>query len=164
LRDSRSRTGLRRSGAEPSLGFTLDQLKQFLALAAPWWVCVIGETIVDEWVDVTLTNLSTQSRCVAGLETARVKHIGGAGIIARHLANFVSEVHCFTNGPAAEAPPNLHQTALAAGELVETRLVDSETGRPVPTTSCTTSTGACSPMSSPIAGNTGIRCTTRTWR
>jgi cytidyltransferase-like protein len=114
-----------------SLGFTLDQLKQFLARAAPLRVCVIGETIVDEWVDVTLTNLSTQSRCVAGLETARVKQIGGAGIIARHLANFVSEVHCFTNGPAADAPPNLHQTALAEGELVETRFVDSETGRPV---------------------------------
>ena len=32
----------------------------------------IGETIVDEWVDVALTNMSTQSRCVAGLEQARV--------------------------------------------------------------------------------------------
>jgi cytidyltransferase-like protein len=114
-----------------SSGFTLDQLKQFLAKAAPLRVCVVGETIVDEWVDVALTNLSTQSRCVAGLETARVRQIGGAGIIARHLANFVSEVHCYSNGPAGECPANLHHWSMADGELVETRFVDAETGRPV---------------------------------
>jgi cytidyltransferase-like protein len=114
-----------------SLGFTLDQLKLFLARAAPLRVCVIGETIVDEWVDVTLMNLSTQSRCVAVLERARVKQIGGVGIIALHLANFVKEVHCFTNGLTAELPPNVHVTNLIPGELVETRFVDRDTGFPV---------------------------------
>jgi cytidyltransferase-like protein len=114
-----------------SLGFTLDQLRQFVARAATLRVCVIGETIVDEWVDVALTNLSTQSRCVAGLEKARVQQIGGAGIIARHLANFVADVHCFSNGPAGEGPANLQHKAVADGELVETRFVDAESGRPV---------------------------------
>jgi cytidyltransferase-like protein len=114
-----------------ALGFKLEQLKYFLAKASTLRVCVIGETIVDEWVDVTLTNLSTQSRCVAGLETARVKQIGGVGIIALHLANFVSEVHCFTNGLTAELPPNIHVTNLTQGQLVETRFVDRETGHPV---------------------------------
>jgi cytidyltransferase-like protein len=99
-----------------SLGFRLDQLKQFVAKAAPLRVCVIGETIVDEWVDVTLTNLSTQSRCLAGLEASRVRQSGGVGIIAQHLASFVAEVETFTN-------PD--------GELVETRFVDQESGRPV---------------------------------
>jgi cytidyltransferase-like protein len=113
------------------LGFTLDHLKQFVAAAAPLRVCVIGETITDEWVDVELTNLSTQSRCVAGIECARVRQIGGVGIIARHLANFVSEVHCFTNGPAQDAPANVRHTALAAGALVETRFVEAGPGRPV---------------------------------
>jgi cytidyltransferase-like protein len=113
-----------------SLGFTLDQLKQFVARAAKLRVCVIGETIVDEWVDVALTNLSTQSRCVAGLEKARVQQIGGAGIIARHLANFVAEVHCCSNS-AADLGGNIRQTRLAAGELVETRFVDADSGRPV---------------------------------
>src|SRR6266536_6277528 len=98
------------------LGFTLDQLKAFVAQAAPLRVCVIGETIVDEWVDVTLTNLSTQSRCVAGLEASRVKQSGGVGIIAQHLASFVAQVDTVTN---------------PAGELVETRFVDQESGRPV---------------------------------
>jgi cytidyltransferase-like protein len=114
-----------------SLGFTLDQLKQFAARAAGLRVCVIGETITDEWVDVTLTNLSTQSRCLAGLETARVRQVGGAGIIARHLANFVRDVHCFSNGDPADAPANLAYTAIADGDLVETRFVDAASGRPV---------------------------------
>jgi bifunctional ADP-heptose synthase (sugar kinase/adenylyltransferase) len=94
-------------------------------------VGVIGETIVDEWVDVELTNLSTQSRCVAGLETGRVKQIGGAGVVALHLANFVKDVHVITNGLTAPLPSNVHVSNIAAGELIETRFVDRESGRPV---------------------------------
>ncbi len=111
-------------------GFQLDHLKQFIARAAPLRVCLIGETITDEWVDVELTNLSTQSRCVAGIECARVRQSGGVGIIARHMANFVREVHCFTNGAASDLPQNVHHTALSAGSLVETRFVEAN-GRPV---------------------------------
>ena len=114
-----------------SLGFKLEELKLFLAKAAPLRVCVIGETIVDEWVDVTLNNLSTQSRCVAGTEVGRVEQVGGVGIVAQHLAGFVREVHCFTNGLTAKLPPNVHVTNLTAGTLVETRFVDRESGRPV---------------------------------
>lgn len=114
-----------------ALGFKLEQLKQFIARAAALRVCVIGETIVDEWVDVTLTNLSTQSRCVAGAETARVRQIGGVGIIALHLANFAADVHCFTNDVNAPLPSNVHVTNIARGELVETRFVDRDTGHPV---------------------------------
>jgi cytidyltransferase-like protein len=113
------------------LGFTLDHLKHFVGRAASLRVCVIGETITDEWVDIELTNLSTQSRCVAGIERGRVRHVGGVGIIARHLANFVSDVHAFTNGPAQDGPPNIHHTALADGALVETRFVEDGPGRPV---------------------------------
>src|SRR5262245_23758688 len=106
-----------------ALGFTLDQLKRFVADAATLRVCVIGETIVDEWVDVTLTSLSTQSRCVAGVETRRVTQVGGVGIIARHLANFVGAVDCFTNGQTAGEPVNVERRLLTTGELVETRFV-----------------------------------------
>src|SRR5262249_24910122 len=95
------------------LGFKLEQLKQFLARASTLRVCIVGETIVDEWVDVALTNLSTQSRCVAGLETARVRQIGGVGIIASHLANFVQQVDCFTNGPVPQLPRNVRVSSLA---------------------------------------------------
>jgi cytidyltransferase-like protein len=114
-----------------SLGFSLDQLKQFLARTAALRVAVVGETIVDEWVDIELTNLSTQSRCLAGLEQARIRQIGGAGIVARHLANFVGDVHVFSNEDGGDAPRNLRRTAVADGSLVETRFVDTDTGRPV---------------------------------
>jgi cytidyltransferase-like protein len=114
-----------------SCGFALEQLRQFVARAAALRVCVVGETIVDEWVDVSLTNLSTQSRCVAGLERARARQAGGVGIIAGHLAAFVREVHCLSNDAAADPPANVTCTPIAAGELVETRFVDAETGRPV---------------------------------
>src|SRR5205823_2803474 len=80
-----------------ALGFTLDQVKSFLAGAGRLRVCLIGEAIVDEWVDVTVENISQKSRCVAGLETARVRQIGGAGIIALHLSSFAATVDCFTN-------------------------------------------------------------------
>jgi cytidyltransferase-like protein len=114
-----------------TLGFSLEQLKQFVARAADLRVCVVGETIVDEWVDVALTNLSTQSRCLAGVETARARQIGGAGIIARHLAAFVREVDCVSNPSGSGWPANVRQVPIASGELVETRFVDADGGRPV---------------------------------
>ena len=113
------------------LGFRLEDLKYFLAKASDLRVCVLGETIIDEWVDISVTNLSTQSRCVAGLETSRVKQLGGVGIIARHLAGFVKDVHCFTNSLSGDLPSNIQVTQLTEGELVETRFVDRESGHPL---------------------------------
>jgi bifunctional ADP-heptose synthase (sugar kinase/adenylyltransferase) len=111
--------------------FKLEQLKQFLAAAARLRVAVIGETIIDEWVDVSLTTLSTQSRCVAGLETARVRQVGGLGIIAQHLAHFVASVDCYTNHIESTMPSNVMVNTVATGRVVETRFVDRDTGHAV---------------------------------
>jgi cytidyltransferase-like protein len=113
------------------LGFSLEQLKLFLARVHELRVCVVGEAIVDEWVDVALTNLSTQSRCVAGVEAARVRQVGGAGIIAQHLAGFVSRVDCFSNRLAAPLLPNVTVGELSPFELLETRFVDRANGHPL---------------------------------
>ena len=110
------------------LGFTLEQLKSFLTGAAALRVCLLGETIIDEWVDVTVTNLSMKSRCVAGLETARSRQIGGTGVVALHLASFVKSVDCFTNGLSAPLPANVSVTRLADDLLVKTRFVDQDNG------------------------------------
>jgi cytidyltransferase-like protein len=110
------------------LGFTLEQLKAFLAGAAALRVCLLGETIVDEWVDVTVNNLSQKSRCVAGLEVGRSRQIGGTGVIALHLSSFVKEVHCFTNALAGPLPANITVTRLADDALVKTRFVDRDNG------------------------------------
>jgi sugar/nucleoside kinase (ribokinase family) len=65
---------------------------------------------------------------VAALEVARCRQIGGAGIIALHLASFVEDVHCFTNGLAGGLPSNIRLTPLADDPLVKTRFVDRDTG------------------------------------
>ena len=111
-----------------ALGFTLDQLKGFLAGAARLRVCVIGETIIDEWVDVTVTHLSQKSRCVTGLETARSRQVGGAGAVARHLSSFVERVDWFTNGEAEDVPANVTPRRLSDRQLVKTRFVDRDGG------------------------------------
>src|SRR4029078_566568 len=95
------------SGDLSSRGFTLEEVKGFLAGASRLRVCLLGETIIDEWVDVTVTNLSQKSRCVAGLETARSRQIGGTGVIALHLSSFVKSVHCVTNGLDDPLPANV---------------------------------------------------------
>jgi len=108
--------------------FTLEQMKGFLAGAAPLRVCVLGETIIDEWVDVRVTNLSQKSRCVAGIETARERQVGGAGVVALHLADFVQQVDCFTNGLHDPLPKNVKAVQLNDAPLVKTRFVDEENG------------------------------------
>jgi cytidyltransferase-like protein len=113
------------------LRFKLEELKTFLVRAAGLRVCLLGETIVDEWVDITVTNLSQKSRCVAGQETARVRQIGATGIIALHLSDFVKQVDCFTNGDLQGAPSNVKVTPLTRSPLVKTRFVDKDSGLPL---------------------------------
>ena len=78
--------------------YQLEEIKTLLVRASQLRVCLLGETIVDEWVDISVTNLSQKSRCVAGQETARIQQIGATGIIALHLSGFVKQIDCFTNG------------------------------------------------------------------
>ena len=111
--------------------FKLEELKTLLVRASQIRVCLLGETIVDEWVDIAVTNLSQKSRCVAGQETARIRQIGATGIIALHLSSFVKQVDCFTNGSLGTIPPNISVTSLSQSPLVKTRFVDRESGSPL---------------------------------
>jgi cytidyltransferase-like protein len=114
-----------------SFKFTLEELKSFLVDASALRVCLLGETIVDEWVDIAVTNLSQKSRCVAGQETARIRQVGATGIIALHLSSFVKQIDCFTNGTVRDFPPNVKVTALTDSPLVKTRFVDQDSGLPL---------------------------------
>ncbi len=111
--------------------FKLEELKSFLVDASALKVCLLGETIVDEWVDIAVTNLSQKSRCVAGQETARIRQVGATGIIALHLSSFVKQIDCFTNGSARDFPANVKVTALTDSPLVKTRFVDQDSGLPL---------------------------------
>lgn len=114
-----------------SLHFTLEELKSFLVKAGDLRVGLLGETIVDEWVDITVTNLSQKSRCVAGQETARIRQVGATGIIALHLSSFVKHVDCFTNSTLGEVPANVTVRPLTNGPLIKTRFVDRDSGLPL---------------------------------
>lgn len=114
-----------------NLSYKLEEVKAFLAQSSGLRVCLLGETIIDEWVDITVTNLSHKSRCVAGQETARVRQVGGTGIIALHLSDFVKQVDCFTNGELGEMPSNVRVSRLAQNPLVKTRFVDRDSGSPL---------------------------------
>jgi bifunctional ADP-heptose synthase (sugar kinase/adenylyltransferase) len=73
-------------------------------------VLVIGETIVDEFIDVSYEGQSMKSFCpVFKLEGEKVIQQGGAQAIANHLYDFVKEVKVITN---------------TGGEIVKTRYVD----------------------------------------
>jgi cytidyltransferase-like protein len=111
--------------------FRLEEIKAFVVRASQLRVCLLGETIVDEWVDISVTNLSQKSRCVAGQETARIQQIGATGIIALHLSSFVKHVDCFTNGSLGTVPPNIAVTPLSRSPLVKTRFVDRDSGSPL---------------------------------
>ncbi len=81
-----------------------DQIK-------PLRVLVVGETIVDEFVDVTYEGQSMKSFCpVFKLEGEKTVQQGGAQAIANHLYDFVKEVKVITN---------------TGNEIVKTRYVDA---------------------------------------
>lgn len=74
-------------------------------------VALIGETILDEFVSVSYEGHSMKSACpVYKLSEGTVKQQqGGTSAIANHLADFVKEVHLFTN---------------TNNEIVKTRYID----------------------------------------
>lgn len=73
-------------------------------------VLVVGETIVDEFIDVSYEGQSMKSICpVFKLEGGKVVQQGGAQAIANHLYDFVKEVQVITN---------------TGNEIVKTRYVD----------------------------------------
>lgn len=73
-------------------------------------VLVIGETIVDEFIDVSYEGQSMKSFCpVFKLESGKTVQQGGAQAIANHLYDFVKEVKVITN---------------TNNEIIKTRYVD----------------------------------------
>ena len=73
-------------------------------------VLVVGETIIDEFIDVSYEGQSMKSFCpVFKLESGKTVQQGGAQAIANHLYDFVKEVKVITN---------------TNGEIIKTRYVD----------------------------------------
>ncbi len=87
-----------------------DQLQNFIESVKNLKVLVVGETIIDEFIDVSYEGQSMKSICpVFKLEGAKTLQQGGAQAIANHLYDFVKEVKVITN---------------TNQEIVKTRYVD----------------------------------------
>jgi len=88
--------------------FFIDQVKGLK-------VCVIGETIVDEFIDVKYEGQSMKSFCpvfrYAENGSEKRVQLGGAAAIANHLRDFVKDVELISN---------------SNNEIVKTRLIDKD--------------------------------------
>lgn len=88
----------------------LKEIEQFFEKVKHLHVLVVGETIVDEFIDVTYEGQSMKSICpVFKLEEGKVIQQGGAQAIANHLYDFVKKVDVITN---------------TNNEIIKTRFVD----------------------------------------
>ncbi len=73
-------------------------IEEFSFKAKDLNVAVIGETIIDEFIDVDYEGMSMKSFCaVLKLNGKKEIQLGGAAIIANHLKDFVKNVDLFTN-------------------------------------------------------------------
>lgn len=87
-----------------------SKIRDFIDRVAHFKVLVIGETIIDEFVDVSYEGQSMKSLCpVFKVESNKTVQQGGAAAIANHLKDFVSKVDIITN---------------TSNEIVKTRYVD----------------------------------------
>lgn len=88
----------------------IKQVEKFIDSVKSLKVLVIGETIIDEFVDVSYEGQSMKSICpVFKLEGTKKVQNGGAQAIANHLYDFVKKVDVITN---------------TNKEIVKTRYVD----------------------------------------
>jgi cytidyltransferase-like protein len=109
-------------------GFELIDLKRYLSDIRKLKVCLIGETIIDEWCFVKLHSISHKSKCISGEEKKRVQQIGGSGIIAQHLGNFVNHVDFFTNNNGHNMyAENVRLRPLSSALIKKTRFINDDT-------------------------------------
>jgi bifunctional ADP-heptose synthase (sugar kinase/adenylyltransferase) len=92
-----------------------EKIDSFVKQARDLKVCVIGETIIDEFIEVIYEGQSMKSFCpvfrYANNDSSKQIQQGGAAAIAGHLHDFVRKVDLVTNENR---------------EIVKTRLIDRD--------------------------------------
>jgi len=79
-------------------GHSIEKIEEFIRRAADVDVNIIGETITDSFQIVELDGQSAKSSCPSFAQLdGPSSQIGGAGVIARHLQDFVRKVTLVTN-------------------------------------------------------------------
>ena len=94
----------------------LQLIEQFINDAKGLKIAIVGETIIDEFVNVTYEGHSMKSACPVYKLNSNEKQVqqGGTTAIANHLRDFVKSIHLITN---------------SNNEIVKTRYIDSFDGK-----------------------------------
>lgn len=88
----------------------IDSIHNFVDLVKNLNILVVGETIIDEFIEVSYEGQSMKSICpVFKLEGEKTIQYGGASAIAHHLQDFVKSIEVVTN---------------TKNEIVKTRYID----------------------------------------
>lgn len=110
----------------------LHIINDYLRKSQELKICVIGETIIDECNYIKLRSISNKSKCISGEEINQIRQIGGGGIVALHLSNFVKHVDFYTNNSSLKIKSdNINTIAIAEGDIIKTRYTDKSTNNVV---------------------------------
>lgn len=109
--------------------FRLPDVLRFIKDVSELKVCVVGETILDRWTPVTAEGVSNKSTCPTALvKGASEDQLGGAYVIARHLAGFVGQLDLITPDfrgvYAGELDERIHHCFYTTGHIIKERLYD----------------------------------------
>ncbi|PIQ25974.1 hypothetical protein COW36_02800 [bacterium (Candidatus Blackallbacteria) CG17_big_fil_post_rev_8_21_14_2_50_48_46] len=109
--------------------FRLADILSFIHDVSELKVCVIGETIIDRWTPVTAEGVSNKSTCPTALvKGSSQDQLGGAYVIASHLAGFVKQLDLITPDfrSVCELPldERIHHRFYTQGHIIKERLYD----------------------------------------
>ena len=109
--------------------FRIQDVLRFIKQVSHLKVCVIGETIIDRWTPISAEGISNKSTCPTALVMGPSQdQLGGAYVIARHLASFVSQLDLITPDFRAVYPAQLdgriQHRFYTDGHIIKERLYD----------------------------------------
>ena len=84
-------------------GFSFQQLIEIADHMKGLKVCVLGDTIVDEYITCDALGMSQEDPTIVVTPVAREEFIGGAGIVALHAKGLGADVHFFSTVGKDEA-------------------------------------------------------------
>jgi rfaE bifunctional protein kinase chain/domain len=73
--------------------FSKKRLVDVLASFSELNVCVIGDTIIDEYISCAPLGMSQEDPSIVVTPTGKARFLGGAGIVAKHAASLGANVH-----------------------------------------------------------------------
>ena len=111
--------------------FRIQDVLRFLKDASGLRVCVVGESIIDRWTPVSAEGISNKSSCPTALVRGpSADQLGGAYVIARHLAGFVAQIdlvsHDFRSVYPAPLDARIQHRFYTQGHIIKERLYDPD--------------------------------------